>query len=273
MRKVVDSNFLQSDGLRDYLSKSATNFVVLTDCAAMEAYKGDTLASIFRSMEILAQYPKQVIVLKGTQIVCGLRGRNAGLQRRLIDEIQTGEFSAYCKNLLAAQHGNVGLQNSILEHGREATARMDRMLADVANLPGVLSEVAGNYTDAEVKILRKGSELTEDMIDKLIQHILLLAATLFRDHPRVSKLPDATELPNTFIFRNALCAYLLMLEWISVGSPLKIKPERMRNDLVDLHFAAYATFFDGLLTADKKLDRIYQDASLLLSKLFNGNKK
>ncbi len=134
MQKVVDSNFLQSDGLRDYLSKSSANFVVLTDYAAMEAYKGDTLASIFRSMEILAQYPKQVIVLKGTQIVCGLRGRNAGLQRRLIDERQTREFSAYCKNLLAAQHGNVDLQNSILEHGREATAHMNRMLADVADL-------------------------------------------------------------------------------------------------------------------------------------------
>ena len=154
MRKVVDSNFLQSDGLRDYLSKSATNFVVLTDYAAMEAYKGDTLASIFRSMDILAQYPKQVIVLKGTQIVCGLRGRNKGLQRRLIDEKQTREFSSYCKDLLAAQHGNVHLENSILKLGREATVHMDRMLADVADLPGALSEVAGNYTDVEVDFER-----------------------------------------------------------------------------------------------------------------------
>ena len=80
MRKVVDSNFLQSDELRDYLSKSAGNYVVLTDYAAMEAYKGDTLGTIYRSMEILADYPKQVIVLKGTQVVCGLRGRGAGLQ-------------------------------------------------------------------------------------------------------------------------------------------------------------------------------------------------
>ena len=47
----------------------------------------------------------------------------------------------------------------------------------------------------------------------------------------------------------------------------------MRNDLVDLHFAAYATLFDGPLTAGKKLDRTYQDASRLLSKLFIGNKK
>lgn len=263
---------MQSDGLRDYLSKSVTNFAVLTDYAAMEAYKGDTLASIHRSMEVLAQFPKQVIVLKGTQLVCGLRGRSAGLQRRMIDVLQTREFGVYCKNLLAAQAGNVNLQKSLLDHGREANAHMDRMLADVAGLPDALSGIADDYTDAEVKILRKGSELTEDIADKFYQHILLLTATLFRDHPRALKLPDATELPNTFIFRNALCMHVLTLEWISVGSPLKMKPERMRNDLVDLLFAAYATFFDGLLTADKKLDRTYQIASLLLSSLLDTKK-
>ena len=40
MRKVADSNYLQSDRLRDYLSKSAKNYVVLTDYTAVEAYKG-----------------------------------------------------------------------------------------------------------------------------------------------------------------------------------------------------------------------------------------
>ena len=83
MRKVVDSNFLRSDQLHKYLSKTTNNCVVLTDYAAMEAYKGDTLASIYRSMEILSQFPKQVIVLKGTQAVCGLRGRRAGVTKEV----------------------------------------------------------------------------------------------------------------------------------------------------------------------------------------------
>ena len=44
-RKVVDSNCLQSEALRTYLSTSAANYVVLTDYAAMEAYKVDTTTS------------------------------------------------------------------------------------------------------------------------------------------------------------------------------------------------------------------------------------
>jgi hypothetical protein len=47
MQKIVDSNFLQSDALRAYLSASTDNYAVLTDFAAMEAYKGDTLAWIY----------------------------------------------------------------------------------------------------------------------------------------------------------------------------------------------------------------------------------
>jgi hypothetical protein len=59
---------------------------VLTDYAAMEAHKDDTLEMLYRSMGIVAEFPKQVIVLKGTQAVCALSGRASGLQRRMIDK-------------------------------------------------------------------------------------------------------------------------------------------------------------------------------------------
>ena len=267
MRKVVDSNHLQSDRLHKYLSKTTKNCVVLTDYAAMEAYKGDTLASIYRSMEILSRYPKQVIVLKGTQTVCGLRGRRAGLQRRLIDGRQTQGFGKYCRDLLAAERGDVSRQKAILDHGHAATAHMERILADVADLPDALRGVADIFTDAEIRILRKGSDLTDEIVDKFVQNVLHLAAVLFSDHPGVTNLPDATELPNTFIFRCALCVQLLVFNWTSVGGPHGVKPKKMRNDIVDINFAAYASFFDGLLTEDKKLKNIYHEASHLLPML------
>ena len=268
MRKVVDSNFLQSEGLRRYLSKSDQNYVVLTDYAAMEAYKGDTLRSIYRSMEVLSQYPKQVIVLKGTLAVCGLRGRRAGLQRRLIDERQTQEFGKYCRDLRAAQDGDSFFQKQVLAHGRAATVHMDVIVADAAGLSEAIDEVAKNYTEAELRTLRKGSPFTEKMTDKVIRGVLLLAAELMKKHPRVTKLPAATELPNTYIFRDALCAYLLTLRWISVGGARNVKPEKLRNDMVDVSFAAYATYFEGPLTADKKLSQVYEEAKYLLDSVF-----
>jgi len=45
MRTIVDSNFMQREELRSYLAASRYNYAVLTDYAAMEAYKGDTYRS------------------------------------------------------------------------------------------------------------------------------------------------------------------------------------------------------------------------------------
>src|SRR5271156_1612992 len=125
-RKVVDSNALQSPLLRTYLTKSINNVAVITDYAAMEAYKGNTLVSIFRSMEILAEFPRQAMILKTTGVICGLRGRRSGLQRRMIDEGQTLGFTKYCHDLRAAKLGNVSLQKQILDNGHAADAHMNR---------------------------------------------------------------------------------------------------------------------------------------------------
>ena len=90
MRKIVDSNYLQHPKLREFLLRSQSNSAVLTDCAAVEAYKGDTLQSIFKSMAILSEFPNQVVVLKGTKVISLLSGRTSGLTRRLI--VNNGDF-------------------------------------------------------------------------------------------------------------------------------------------------------------------------------------
>lgn len=61
----------------------------------MEALKGNTLVSIFKSMEILSEFPDQVEVLKSTSIVSQLIGRRCGMTRRMIDKDQTNGFPDY----------------------------------------------------------------------------------------------------------------------------------------------------------------------------------
>jgi hypothetical protein len=261
---VVDSNGLQSPKLRAYLAKSSRNFVVLSEYAAMEAYKGNTLSSIFRSMAILADYPNQVIILKGTQVVCGLRGRRAGLQRRLIDESQTQGFPEFCHHLRAAERGSVSLRADLLEKGRAADAQMDRMLADAASMASVFDAIAENFTAEELKIIRTDAQYTDGVIAKIMKGIIELSTYLFRDHPRVMDTPQKDEVPNRFIFRIAISAFFLALDWISVGGAKNVRPDRMRNDLVDISFAAFATYFDDLLTEDQKLTDIYLRTKFVL---------
>ena len=37
-----------------------------------------------------------------------------------------------------------------------------------------------------------------------------------------------------------------------MGGPKSVKAEKIVNDLVDVNFAAFATYFDGLLSMDEK---------------------
>ena len=212
---------------------------------------------------ILMEFPRQVIVLKGTRAVCGLSGRGSGLQKRLNDTKQSDDFPIYCHHLKAASAGNVAFQNQLLENGREATAHLDKMLADAASMPNTIEAIAKTYSREELRLLRSGTWASDELVRKLISSVLEISRTMFSGHPSVQRLPVVKEPPNTFIFRAALCAYLLALEWISEGGAKGAKASTLRNDIVDITFDTYATFFDGLLSKDAKAQRIYQQAHLL----------
>jgi hypothetical protein len=271
MRKIVDSNFLQREDLRTYLSESTENFAVLTDYAAMEAYKGNTLISIHRSMAILAEYPAQVIILHGTQHACSLAGDGRDYWRRMIDNDQTQDFANYCSLLDRAQRGDASVQRELLDLGREATAQMERILADARGMSRALNGIADTYTPEELRQLRKtDAPYTEALVEKTVRHVMTMAAMMLSDHPTVTTFPDAKEAPDRFIFRIALCMLLLAMRWISVGGPANVNAQRLRNDLVDINFAAFATYFDGLLTADEKLVSIYLEAKIWLENIFSA---
>jgi len=274
VKLVVDSNQLQdtpqSDRLRRFLSASPSNIAILTDYAAMEAYKGDTLASIYKSMAVLAEYPRQVQVLKSTLVVCGLRGRHAGLQRRLIHEAQTAGFPTYATNLRRAQAGNKRLEAELLDFGHEATAHLSRMRTDAEKTGRAFTNAALSYSKAERRAVRQGDVYSTEFVRKAIFHIIQVATLAFTEHPRVLTRPPTEELPNTYIFRAALCMHLLMLDWAARGGAEAASPERLRNDIVDVNFAAYATYFDGLLSGDAKANRLHSEARLWLTAVFGA---
>jgi hypothetical protein len=74
---------------------------------------------------------------------------------------------------------------------------------------------------------------------------------------------DFDEGCNLYIFRFALCTHIWLLEWVAKGSHNKSNADRIRNDLIDLHVAAYGTYFDGLMTGDKKMAYIHTMAQLM----------
>jgi hypothetical protein len=112
--------------------------------------------------------------------------------------------------------------------------------------------------------LRGRGVLSKETGDVVIQNILMLAAQLFKAHPDVATFPTADNLRDTFIFRFALAVHLLVLRWLSEGGIDTVSMDRLRNDVVDMSYVAYATFFDGILSRDRKLLEIYEEATFFL---------
>jgi hypothetical protein len=265
MRKVIHSNYLNSPALHDYLSSSKGNFAVLTDYAAIEAYKGNTLKSIYPSMEIVSEFPRQVLILKSTTKIVGMSGREKGLQRRLIDGHQTSGFPKFCKDLSKAKSGNKALEKALVQLGIEASEHLEKVMSDAKKLPKAIDAITNDFIQQELDIIRKGAPLTQEFVDKIIKHAMTTAGFMGVDHPQSRGWPPLDELPNTYLLRYALSGIVYMVQRIEFGGVGGLKPEKLRNDVVDLSFSAYATYFDGLLTNDRKLISIYEFTLALLN--------
>jgi hypothetical protein len=60
MRKVIDTNLLKSEKLREYLSDPA-NIAIIPDFVVMETLAGRDPAMICEQFKILTEHPKQVL--------------------------------------------------------------------------------------------------------------------------------------------------------------------------------------------------------------------
>ena len=215
----------------------------------MEAVKGDTLASVHKSLAILAEYPQQVVVLKTTWDVCSLHGGSRGLQRRLVDVPRTREFGIFCKALHNAKRGEPAMQQELLRLGREATSHLHSMRTDALEFLQSGLGSAKMFTREEQRQVRHSDHVSPEVLAKLVQACIWQSEVLFANHPAVRRLPTRAELPNTYIFRSSLCHLLLVLKWAFDGGASP-NPDRLRNDMVDAHFASYSTYFDALLSKD-----------------------
>lgn len=264
MRVVIDSNRLQSEELHLFLSMSAQNRAILTDYAWMEAYKGDTLQSIIKSMAVLRDFPHQVIILLGTKKVSALDARAPGIADRMIWPRSEGEFAKTVLGLTQAEAGDQSVISRILKHGRAAEAQMATALAEAQGILSTFTDLKRIFSPAEIRACRTGAAYSMPMFEKIMITANHLCDGLFASHPQKPRRPSRKSRVNTFTFRYALAAVLYFLDWIREGGQLGKRGDRVRNDMIDLVFATYGTFFNGIMSDDSKLRSIHDELRIVL---------
>ena len=263
-RMVIDKNMFESQDLRAWLEASKDNIVIVTDYAQLEMLKGNAVVNILKSTEIASAFPRQVHVLKPIAEVSRLKGKKKGLKKCLTSGGGTRSFRKWCKSRARAAQGDEVAQTRILSNGKRAAAQFDDMLADMTGFAGNIEDATGQFTEAELAVLRKKEPITEGIVAKILEGTLSLALRFFELIPDTDRLPAAHELPHTFVFRLALCAYVHALRWRVAGGAADALPERMRRDVLDVTYAAYALCFDGLLSKDAMANEIHDFARATL---------
>jgi hypothetical protein len=213
-------------------------------------------------------YPEQVVVLKGTRDIIRLQADRHCTPADLVDSEQTAAFEEFCRDVRSALEGDVKLRSRLLHLGRLANAHFDEMRLDSPGVAEAIQLMAESFSRVQLAELRRRGSVSKVTGDAIVRNVLMLAASLFRDHPDVPKLPGADTVRETFVFRFALAVQLLVIRWVTDGGVGSVGMDKLRNDVVDMTCVAYATLFDGVLSNDRKLLEIYEEAVFFLQHVF-----
>lgn len=262
MRKIVDANYFSDPRLSSYLSKRRSNKVVLNEYALIEAYKGNALKNVIESNRVLSRYPDQVIVLKCIRPLIRMNGDPKGLQSRLIDKIATKGFEQFCLYLQIVEKGDPHLESQILQHAREASKRIDTMGEEgVSGLLELIRAIKGIFSPDELKDFRVKGIGSEMIYEKLSVLICRVFENTYRDHPDTSGSPNVSRIPYLYLYRLSMCWTFLALKLLADGGSEHVRRAHLINHMVDVNYVATATYFDGILTKDRKMREMYDDAT------------
>lgn len=262
--RIADSNFLGEPALSRYLSRSRYNRIALPEAVLVEMHKDAPVDNIRKSLEIARRFPKQVIVLRGVTSIYGVPVRSAADARKLIDQHQTDSFAKWYDDVLMAEYDHV-MAGLLSEAQTQAKVQIDEVAQSVMNIEPIFRKMKNRFTKDEREQLRNRLPYSRETQGKLLDLMYEMSHAMFdsanvpeNQRPRLN-----VEAFQYFIYRYAMCMVLYYTRWVNTGS-MSNKIDKLVNDVMDLHIAAQATFFDGVSSNDRKLLDVYREARHLL---------
>jgi len=244
---------MQSQQLRAYLQKSPHNFAVIADYAWIEIYKQQTVEAVKHGLSVVGDFPDQLILLRFNGEIIRLDPTEPDLRERMqlkgtADGIR--EMAAIFRSatvddeaILEQLHGHWNFANGLLPELIEGAVEI------AASLPEMEAQM---FTKAELRIIRTSSRYPAPMMETIYGAAVQIWETLAYSYRLPWQNLSDNRAARSYLFRYALGLVIHLLWWISSGSQPIRRMDRMRNDMIDLSFCVYASYFDGFMTADEK---------------------
>jgi hypothetical protein len=268
VRKVIDFGALNSPELREFLGESRSHFAVLTDYLGIEAFKQQEIRHVRKAFDTVRRFPGQIIILKPGNLCVRLATTKNATPDNFIDREQTGGFSKFC-DLLADDS-----QIDVLAEGRtkqqKARTVVGNLGAKAESLRITVKNLRGIYSNEVISALKTGRTPPVDIREAVAREIFASTKVLFNDVVPPMQPPPFSEAAYSLFFRFALSLHALAVWWIAHGGHEQVPIEKLRNDGIDTVYVAYSTFFDGIITKDKRVRDVHLLATSILAMLLSG---
>lgn len=261
---VVDAGMLRKQELAEFLSSAPTNFAAVAQLTFVEMCQGDILNNLEPSTRILSRFPRQVLVLRGQVDLINTRGAEPLRRSDLVDPVVTEHFGWLGRGLGDALRGD--LQNvQLLRIIQESVNMQQREVLQAVTTAGENFKLFREGFDKELLSRIKKRGLTTENVPQLSALIFDLTRHLLDSNPKTrGQRPPEEVLPSTLQFRIALCEFARILWWLASGGAENAKAKVHRNDAIDAIVAAFATYFDGILSRDERQKYVHGVARTLL---------
>lgn len=271
LKKVVDQNILRdhfnSEKLISFLRSG--NFAILHDYTSFESTKGNAKINLRRSIEILKQYPKQVLILKAIRDIIRITNHSTIIPKDLIDI----ETTRNVKNIFRIIDTNDELlaKNTQIANDWFKKCEHDAVL-EINNLRSYKEK----FTVNELQMYREWRTSNKIFKEKIVTLAISEGWQILNSHGYAKE--NFTLHANCLVFRYSLAIQLLRLDWIQKAKFDNRHVNQILTDLIDAMYYTIGTYFNGCLTADKLSKKILEKLKDVLkicykSENFLGNEQ
>ena len=272
MLVMVDNNFADRDGMRDYLGASRTHLAALSSTVLEEWFKAKSPHTTRRVQQIACAHSDQIIILKDTQDLLHMSGRQRGLLLRLIDRQQTRDFAPYCDTVVNAPM-TPELAAHFEAHRDRTQGIMDALLPEARKMMSLFAawdqELSISQRNELKGIIEGDRKLSLGLQELTFHKAAKLGGSLFTAHKvmRANVPTTIPEMVNLLAFRYGAMMVALYIRLRSTGGTDVSSNKKVLNHLMDIKIAAQATYLDGFMTHESDLHNTYQIAVTLIAGL------
>lgn len=260
-RWIIDQNYFQDEDLRIRIDKAdADDAFIITDYAFVEMFKSPQWEFISeKSLAFVSKHPERILIAKAPSELMKIELTNLQPIQNwtdIIDVSLTEDTRAYFREI--ADVGQTGPRHSYLtasipaghatlsEHHQNHEENLLRLHAGVAGIEKLLNP-------SSIRNLRKRLLSDEDRIKIATTIATEAVRNLLLEHGATKPQADQILKNDSFLMRYHTSFTLLALTWVERGGVNGLRADRATNELMDIDYAVFGSYCNGVLTRDHRL--------------------